>query len=769
MIEQSVIHLLLGLSIGVTLSYALAFRKGAEQYAAIGRTLMLLLAGGLVVCSAMLVINLVQHQFQFTYVFRQSSREMPLHLLIASFYSGQEGSFLLWAMFVALIAVVVTPYARRRQYEHESMMLFGIILTFLTLLLVAKNPFAYYWESFAESGITQADVPLNGRGMNPLLHNVWITIHPPILFMGFASMTVSFVFSMTGLIKREYHRWIDVALPWTLFATVVLGFGIMLGGFWAYETLGWGGFWGWDPVENSSLIPWLVSVALVHTMLVQKRTKGLVKTNIILAILAFVLVLYSTFLTRSGVLGDTSVHSFVDPGAFAFWILLVFMATFFALGVGAVLYRARDINASREEFAASSREFFLSIGSALIMASAIFVTVGTSWPVIMEILTLPKVAVSTDFYNLVHLFLVPAVMLVNGLSLYTQWRSTTMERFRKRTLTAALVAVPFTVAGIFLGITAIGMIALLFSALFALIVNVQIGWTVVRRGISNAGAYISHTGIALLVLGVVSISNFTVMHHAVLIEGEPVSVGGYTLTFKGREQIEKQWTDREKFRYYVDVQPDQQPGAKPVTLAATLYWSDYNNRESAFLEPGIRWGISNDLYLTPKATNTEDVYKSVELKKTDQIVMPYDSSVSLSLEGFVMPTPVGADAEGGIQLGASVRVNETDTLTLLTTITTGQQGMVFQPEWTTIQGTRYQVGLMRVTRNNDNPDASTAVLGFRDSAAQPKKPREIFVVDFSVKPWISLVWVGVITMVLGFGFSIAKYIRKQGRTEQPSI
>jgi Cytochrome c biogenesis factor len=147
MIEQSVIHLLLGLSIGVTLSYALAFRKGAEQYAAIGRTLMLLLAGGLVVCSAMLVINLVQHQFQFTYVFRQSSREMPLHLLIASFYSGQEGSFLLWAMFVALIAVVVTPYARRRQYEHESMMLFGIILTFLTLLLVAKNPFAYYWES----------------------------------------------------------------------------------------------------------------------------------------------------------------------------------------------------------------------------------------------------------------------------------------------------------------------------------------------------------------------------------------------------------------------------------------------------------------------------------------------------------------------------------------------------------------------------------------------------------------------------------------------
>ncbi len=772
MIEQLVVHLTFGLAAGTLVSYALAVWKGAEGFARIGRVLMLILAGALVMSSSMLIINIVQHQFQFTYVWNQSSREMPLHLLIASFYSGQEGSFLLWTMLVAIIGVMLTPYARRHGYESESMMLFGLILTFLTLLLVAKNPFALYWESFASDGLTQADVPLNGRGMNPLLHNVWITIHPPILFMGFASMSVSFVFAVAGLIKRDYHRWIQVALPWTLFATAILGFGIMLGGFWAYETLGWGGFWGWDPVENSSLIPWLVSVALVHTMLVQKRTRGLVKTTISLAIVAFVLVLYSTFLTRSGVLGDTSVHSFVDPGAFAFWILLAFMLTFVVLGCWLLAVRWRDIDLAREEFAPATREFMLSIGAALVMASAIFVTIGTSWPVIMEVIGQPKVAVTTQFYNTVHLVLVPLVLVTNGISLLLNWCSTSRSTFRKRVLTALYISLPITIAAFILGIHDVGILALAFGALFAIAVNAQMGWGIIRKSIAQAGAYVSHVGIALLVIGVIITSQFSVVHHAVLVKGVPTAVGDYVLTFVGKEQIEKQWSDREKYRYHVSVSRKGQDPSQSTHLSATLYWSDFNRRQSAFLEPGIRWGIHNDLYLTPKATSEEDLFKLITLVKGDSIRIPFDSSIVIALDRFTMPLEEEQAPDGRMQMAAVLRVSKdqqphtndatprsSSEIKALTIIGQGEQGPTFEPIWTPIPGTAYGVGVTKIIRNNADPSKSSAQLGFRDLTKPMPQPREIFVVDFAEKPWISLVWVGVITMVLGFAFSIGRYAR----------
>jgi len=528
MIAQILIHVLFGMALASTGLYAAALYADtdrAEWLSTIARRIFGALAFGLVASAVVLVILILQHRFEYTYVWNYSSRELPLHLLIASFYSGQEGSFLLWTMFVALIGVVLTPYARRHSYEAPVMVFYGLIVSFLTLLLVAKNPFAFFHESFAADGITIADVRDNGKGLNPLLHNAWITIHPPILFVGFASMSVSFAFAMAGLIRREYHRWIDIALPWTLFGTAVLGFGIMLGGFWAYETLGWGGFWGWDPVENSSLIPWLVVVALVHTMLVQKRTRGLVKTNMILAVASFVLVLYSTFLTRSGILGDTSVHSFVDPGKFAFWILLLFMVTFVAIGITMVLRRRSDMNIHREEFAPTTREFMLSIGSALIMASAIFVTIGTSWPVIMEVLGLPKVAVAIEFYNRVHLVLVPAVLIVNALSLIFLWRSTPRAKMQSLIIFGAAIAAVATAVMAVIGINDVGQIVLAFTAWFSLAINLRVGISIMSASPAMAGAYISHTGIALLIFGVITTSSYTESHHAVLVHGVPTQVG----------------------------------------------------------------------------------------------------------------------------------------------------------------------------------------------------------------------------------------------------
>jgi len=761
MIGQVLIHLLFGLAVGSAVSYLMAFFRKDVRLAQIGRILFTTLSVGLVTAAAMLAIDVVQHRFEYTYVWNYSSTELPLHLLIAAFYSGQEGSILLWTMFVAVIGVVLTPYAKRHGYETAAMSMYALILCFLTLLLIAKNPFSYYWESFAAQGITEADVPLNGKGLNPLLHNAWITIHPPILFSGFASMSVSFAFAMAGLLKRDYHKWISIALPWTLFGTAILGFGIMLGGFWAYETLGWGGFWGWDPVENSSLIPWLVSVALVHTMLVQKRTHGLVKTNMALAVGAFVMVLYSTFLTRSGILGDTSVHSFVDPGKFAFWILLAFMITFVVMGAWMILSRRKDMNVNREDFNPTTREFMLSIGAALVMASAIFVTVGTSWPVIMEIIGQPKVAVAIAFYDRVHLVLMPLVFIVNGLSLLVQWRHTTKSLFIRNVGVASAVTTALTVGTILTGITDIPAVILAATAWFSLVVNLQTGWMLVRKSITMAGAYISHTGIALLVFGVITTSQYAERHHAVLVQGVPTEVGGYTLTFTGQEEIEKEFTDREKLRYDVHISGK----GEDRTVSAILYWSDYNQRQSAFLEPGIRWGLMNDLYISPKATELENVWNARTVMRGTSTVNPLDSAQTITLERFTMPMEEGPSEDGRMQMSAVLQIDDgsgqTRELRALTRITPGggAEPPAFEPVWTPISGENLAVGLTNITRNNADPTKSTGELAFRDMTKELAAPREVFTVEFSVKPLISLVWIGVITMVLGFTFSIVRYVR----------
>lgn len=759
MIGQIAIHLLFGLAVMSTVLYFLSIRRG-DAYTRIARTLFGILAIGLVASASALVILILQHRFEYTYVQSYSSRELPLHLLIATFYSGQEGSFLLWTMLVALIGVALMPYARRHGYESQSMAFYGLILCFLTLLMVAKNPFAYVWETYARDGVALGFIPEKGRGLNPLLHNAWITIHPPILFTGFASMSVSFVFAMAGLVKRDYHRWIDVALPWTLFGTCVLGFGIMLGGFWAYETLGWGGFWGWDPVENSSLIPWLVSVALVHTMLVQKRTRGLTKTNMILAVSAFVMVLYSTFLTRSGVLGDTSVHSFVDPGKFAFWILLVFMLTFTILGVTLVVRRRADMNVNREEFDPKTREFMLSIGAALIMASAVLVTIGTSWPVLMEIVGQPKVAVAIDFYNRVHIILLPAILLVNGLSLLMQWRTTTAGLFKRRIIMASAISLGCTAISVVLGVRDGVAILLAVGAWFALVVNVQIAATLVRRAPATIGAYISHAGIALLVFGIITTANYSETHHAVLTQGVPASVGEYTLTFLGKEQIEKHFADREKFEYAIRIQAEGTDRVvKPV-----LYWSDFNQRQSAFLEPGIRWGLMNDLYVAPKAYDTEDVLHRTTIRRDTMFSVPIDSSWSFTFNGFTMPMTEERAPDGRMRMSAMLLLQHNhawlDTMVRVPTrITQASTGMSFDPEWTTLPGSSIGVGLVNITRNNDDPTKSTGELVFRDMSKPMPVGRDIFTVEFAVKPLISLVWTGVITMVLGFVVSIVRYGR----------
>ena len=288
---------------------------------------------------------------------------------------------MLWVLLTSIVGIVLQNYSSKRgDLEPRVMSVFTLSTSFLLVMVspLFKNPFAYIWtepvfigakdirfsflkstmdsEFFISAIIPQVKILLrwvlnfmlhylqlelllrilllNGKGLNPQLLNFWMQIHPPILFIGFSMATVPFAFAMAAMMKNDYTQWVKQALPWVLAGAGILGLGIMMGGYWAYEMLGWGGYWAWDPVENSSLIPWLVGVASIHTLLVQRKTQAkggigkYAKTNLILSIMTYILVLYSTFLTRSGVLGDASVHSFVDPGMLVYLFLVIFIGTF---------------------------------------------------------------------------------------------------------------------------------------------------------------------------------------------------------------------------------------------------------------------------------------------------------------------------------------------------------------------------------------------------------------------------------------------------------
>src|SRR3954468_16044564 len=286
------------------------------------------------------------HRFEYFYAWNHSERSLSVKYLLSCIWEGQEGSFLLWTMWHGVLGLILIKTSKKWEAPVMTVLSFAqaclatmIIGLYLFGAKVGSNPFLLVRElgmldnapAFMdmESGALRPDylsMIKDGTGLNQLLQNYWMVIHPPILFLGFASTIVPFAFAIAGLWKKDFGGWTKFALPWSLFSAAVLGTGIMLGALWAYESLTFGGYWAWDPVENASLVPWLVMVAGLHTNLIYRHSGYSLKSTYIFYILSFILILYSTFLTRSGILGDTSVHAFTGEGMNQ--QLLIFLSLF---------------------------------------------------------------------------------------------------------------------------------------------------------------------------------------------------------------------------------------------------------------------------------------------------------------------------------------------------------------------------------------------------------------------------------------------------------
>ncbi len=708
---------------------------GNKKKLQIGRIGLYIAALGIFLASALLLSDIIRHDFSNGYVWSYSSKDLPFHFLLSTFYAGQEGSFLFWALCSAILSLLLLKYTKKRGIEEHVLTVFLAIQTFLIVLLVAKSPFKTIYEQFPGQ-LSPGQLPQDGKGLNPLLQNFWMVIHPPVLFIGFAAMAIPFSFSIAALWRKEYQSWLTSAFPWVLFSGFSLGAGLMLGAYWAYGVLGWGGYWGWDPVENSSLIPWIISMALLHTMLVQNRTGNLVRTNFTFAILSFVLVIYSTFLTRSGVLGDSSVHSFTDPGTMVYGLLLVFLLGSIILGVGFLFFRRAELKAIAKPMHWLTREFALSIGSFVLLASAIIVFFGTSLPLFSA------TQVDLAFYNRMNLPVAILVSLLIGYSLLTRWEQEDGTLLKEKSWKGLIVSFIGTIVIAWFSSFNVTHMFFIFGALFALSINIEMIYLTYRGGIVMMGGKFAHAGIAVFFIGVIISGNYDQKKSVMLERGTPQEVLGYTVTYTGSEHREGN-----KTAFNISVTKD----GTTALLSPVMFTTE---NQGVMRNPDIESFLTKDIYLSPMGVeeNKFDADGNILLRKEESITV---GNTVIRFASFDMSGHDAVSPNGGMKVGATLEItsgNEKETV--IPYVLFGGTAPKYFSVDSKLLGGKVQMLAMNIGGMGDGQSSIVLSLDGVHRATAPSK--EILTVEASIKPFISLVWIGTLLVLTGFVLSILR-------------
>ncbi|MGL6268820.1 MAG: cytochrome c biogenesis protein CcsA, partial [Chitinophagaceae bacterium] len=426
----------------------------SQRWRKFARTAFILDVVSVLALFLILYLIIYNHYFEYKYAHQHSKRSLDVQYLLSCFWEGQEGSFMLWSFWNAVIGLVVIRTAKK--WEAPVMTFISLAQIFLASFLIGiyffdvrigTSPFVLMRNEFPDAPVFQDPQYLfkyltDGNGLNVLLQNYWMVIHPPVLFLGFASTLVPFSFAVAGLWKKDHKGWIQQALPWSLFSAGILGLGIMMGAAWAYESLTFGGYWAWDPVENASMVPWLVLVAGIHTMLIYKHTGHSVKASYFFLVLSFLLVLYSTFLTRTGVLGDTSVHSFTGEGNSLYWHLILMMISFGVIPLVLYIRNRKGIPVIIKEESMQSREFWMFVGSLLFFVSAVYIIVLTSLPFINGIFG-TNWAIGQDVeyvYNRVMILVAFVLGMLTAITQYLKYKDTPRKYFLGKILKPTIIA-----------------------------------------------------------------------------------------------------------------------------------------------------------------------------------------------------------------------------------------------------------------------------------------------------------------------------------------
>lgn len=662
---------------------------------------------------AVLQYLLINGRYDINYVFNFSEKSLSLWYKIAGAWAGQEGSFLLWTIWTAFYGLLVMHSSG--SYQRWVMIVFSSIVACLTGILAFQSPFALTPPPPENAPFLQANFPpKDGLGLNASLENIWMTIHPPIIFAGFAALTIPFAFAVAALLRNEYHEWVARARPWAIYASTMLGFGLVLGGYWAYETLGWGGFWAWDPVENSSYFPWLFMAATVHGMILQVNRGKMARWNPLLAALPFLLFIYGTYLTRSGALAEVSVHSFVNLDNAALNVLK-FMMFGGVLGVfGLWLYRWRQMPKpqSLDKVSGLSRQSAIQVGIWMLVISAVISLIGTSWPLVTKMIKGEPVALKPDFYNQVHAPWVLLTAVLMATAPFLGWRGmkldTLLERLTKAWLVALIAAfgiyfagfkepvsllavtlLVFTAAANFgaiwrrvriekiqasgLGIVllkaalftvlTVGIIygmgnrepaqLLVFSAIaFVSAMTLGAVYRRIQAGRWTAGGFLTHMGLAIGLIGLILSNAYEVKKDVIIPEGSVINEFGYRWRYLSMTGDAEKFGDptADKFNR---VRVEVANHEEKFIAEPRFYRDQRRADNNSVVWPWIRRWWDHDLYVSfmaPPQLVVEPL--RAELSKNEQTTV---GDYTIKFLGFRADGSMGQD---GFKAVASVEVNK---------------------------------------------------------------------------------------------------------------
>ncbi len=664
-------------------------------------------AGFIAIAVGYLFYLFLSNRFEYRYVYAYSSTDLPLFFKISALWGGQEGTFLLWLFIAALLGF----WVMYKSGKDEILVMPIYILTqfVLYLLLFVKNPFTL-----------NSVIPPDGRGLNPLLQNFWMVIHPPIVFIGYAALSIPFVYSIVALIKNKYDSWVGKTMPWVALSTMALGLGIFLGAYWAYETLGWGGFWGWDPVENSSLVPWLFSAALLHGMVVEKAQGALRKTNLFLASTAYVMVLYGTFLTRSGVLADFSVHSFVDLGLNNY--LLGSLGFFVIFSWGFLLFRSRKIDSAPISKSYFSRDFFVYLTLLFLTLSGVIILLGTSAPIITGILG-KAAAIRSRYYITTHIPLGILMTVAMMLFPFSIWKFKRGSYLNKRIIAIIASAVVSTIIGIIYRMEFMHLF-LLVSSVAAAMANGILFFERLKGDIGLTAGMTAHIGVALLIIGSISSTGYSDSNNLVVTSKGGDYAFGRDFSLRGVEHIKR---NKDKINLAV--------AEKGKDFIAEL---DFTDSEAGMVRtPYIKKYPFYDLYISPSQLDIPNKQVHLSFKKGE-----VKEVGNYRIEFIDFNAKMNAKDGGMNSVAAELILSYDDTsYTIFPKIERHSDGFHSVPAHTDFGGVIHITGLQA-----DNGEIALAFEGFN---TLDEEGQTTLYFQVSKKPLINFVWFGAILIVVG--------------------
>jgi cytochrome c-type biogenesis protein CcmF len=548
-------------------------------------------------CMLVLVHAFLTFDFSIRYVASNTNRGTPFYYRITALWGALEGSIILWAWLLGLYTLVVVIRYRRRQpelYPWVLTVLLAILAFFLLVMAVPAPPFERL-----------SPVPADGRGLNPLLEDSGMITHPVALYLGFTGFTVPFAFAMAALaLGRTGEEWITITRRWTIIAWYFLSLGLLIGGWWSYHVLGWGGYWAWDPVENAAFMPWLTGTAFLHSVMIQERRRMLKLWNLSLIILTFGLTLFGTFLTRSGIIG--SVHAFTQGSIGAFF--LTFLALVLLTAFSLLAWRMERLKGQGELDSVVSRESAFLLNNVFLVAASFTVFFGTIFPLLYEAVWQEKVSVGGPYFNTINIPLFLGLLFLMGVGPLIAWRRASLESLRRNFFKPVLAGI---VVAAVLRVLGVGhALVLLAAALVVFVTGTMVldfwraararrrtgdGWAAATFGLllrqnRRYGGFVVHLGILVVALGVAGSQAWSLQTEATLARGESVELGGYRVRFDGLDASEESNHGKVTGTFSVTH------GARPVDVLRPAK-KFYPQEQTPIAYVDYRLGLLEDVYL----------------------------------------------------------------------------------------------------------------------------------------------------------------------------